>query len=343
MAAELDLKQFLSSMQATKFQLDYAKKLGYEFAKSGIKRIFFVACGAPNREMSVMTYWLEKYSKQIEVRRYFPAEFVAQNPSALDEKTLIIFGSHSGTTPEMVQAAQFVKKSPSLCVGITQTDDSLMAQELDTIIAYGKSPDEGYQHGYYSMFMILLALVGSIMNEIEAWELYDSVMNSLDALPDVLADVMRISEKRAVEEARLYKDDRIFYLVGSGPMFCTAYVFGVCILMEMLWIHTYPGEAAEWFHGPFEIVDQDTPIFLLLGEDDSRPLMERVVRFCSKYTERLIIYDSKDYEMRGIAPEARPIFAPIIIQSGLDRLAEHLSVWHNHPLTYRRYMWKTAY
>ena len=126
-------------------------------------------------------------------------------------------------------------------------------------------------------------------------------------------------------------------------MFCTAYVFGVCVLMEMQWMHTYPAEAAEWFHGPFEIVDQNTPILLLLGEDDSRPIAERALRFCKKYTERLLIYDSKDYDMKGISQNVRAIFAPFVLQAALDRLAEHLAVWHNHPLITRRYMWKTEY
>src|SRR4030095_6047527 len=107
------------------------------------------------------------------------------------------------------------------------------------------------------------------------------------------------NDRRAAEEARLYKDDRILYHVASGPMFTTAYVFGVCILMEMQWMHSMPLEAAEFFHGPFEIVDQTTPLVLLLGEDPSRPLMERVDRFCKKYTERLVTYDSRDFAMPG--------------------------------------------
>jgi fructoselysine 6-phosphate deglycase len=158
-----------------------------------------------------------------------------------------------------------------------------------------------------------------------------------------MADTQVSNDKRAAEEARLYKDDRILYEVASGPMFNTAYVFGVCILMEMQWMHSYPIEAAEFFHGPFEIVDQNTPMVLMLGEDPSRPLMERVVRFCKKYTERLVIYDSKDFEMKGIDPAIRAIVAPYILEAALVRIAQRLAVWHNQPLSTRRYMWKTEY
>ena len=103
------------------------------------------------------------------------------------------------------------------------------------------------------------------------------------------------------------------------------------------------GEAAEFFHGPFEVLDQNTPVFLFKGEDASRPIVERVERFCKKYTERLVVYDSKDYEMKGIDPEVRAIVAPMILSSAVDRFPQHLSVWHNHPLSTRRYMWKFEY
>ena len=177
----------------------------------------------------------------------------------------------------------------------------------------------------------------------DKWPLFDKLMKSLEALPEAMADTQLSVEKRAAEDARLLKDDRILYHVASGPMFNTAYVIGVCVLMEMQWMHSVPLEAAEFFHGPFEIVDQNTPLVLMLGEDPSRPLMDRVVRFCKKYTERLFIYDSKDFEMKGIDPAIRPIMAPYIIEAALYRIAVRLAVWHNQPLSTRRYMWKTDY
>jgi len=140
-----------------------------------------------------------------------------------------------------------------------------------------------------------------------------------------------------------YAGDDSIYHVASGPGFTTAYVFGVCILMEMLWLHSYPIEAAEFFHGPFEIVDKQTPLILITGEDPSRPLMERVTTFCDTYAGRMMNYDSRAFTMKGIDPEIRPIVAPYILQAALKRFSAHLSVLRNQPLTTRRYMWKVAY
>lgn len=338
MATDFDRGAFIGSLEEAVNQKGRAINLGTELARGDIKRVFFVACGAPNRQMATVKYWAERVAKHLEFRLYFPAEFINQDPATLDSQTLVILGSHSGTTPEVVQAAQFLQGKGTITVGITQKEDSPLAQAVDHALLYGES-----KSGYYASYILCQAFVGAILKERENWTLQDQLSSSLDALPAVLTDTIEASEARATEAARIYKDDRNIYLVGSGPCFSTAYVFGVCVLMEMQWIHGYPIEAAEFFHGPFEIVDQTTPLILLLGEDPSRPEAERVVRFCKKYTERLLIYDSTDYEMRGIAKDVRPIVAPFVLEAALSRIAEHLAVWHNHPLSTRRYMWKTEY
>lgn len=339
MATDFDQERFLASLAPALAELDEAAQLGASLAQQGFDRLWFVGCGAPNRNMMMIEYWAQQSVTKTEVRRYFPAEFVHQNPVAIDDKTLIILSSHSGTTKEVVAAAEFLQEKPCTTVGVTQKTDSPLAQKVQNVLAYGESTS-----GYYAGFMLKMAFVSAFLNVQEpAWQYHEKMMESLRCLPGALAAATIQNEERATTDARIYHEDRVMYLVGAGPMFTTAYVSGVCILMEMQWMHVQPLVAAEFFHGPFEVVDETTPLIVLVGEDPSRPEAERVVRFCKRYTERTMIYDSKDFEMPGIAPEIRPIFAPYILEAALSRFHEHLSVWHNHPLTTRRYMWKTEY
>ena len=339
MAVDFDRDGFIGSLAQASSSLEAAAALGGELGKKGFTRLYFVGCGAPNRSMSIQEYWAQRIATTLEVRRYFPAEFVHQNPAAIDDKTLVILGSHSGTTPETVEAAHFLSDKPCTTVGVTQKGDSPLAVSVTHSLLYGET-----QAGYYGAFMLTQAFVSAFLKEIEpGWTLHEQIMSSLGVLPNVLADTAIANDARATEEARIYHEDRIMYVLASGPMFSTAYVLGVCVLMEMQWMHVHPVVAAEFFHGPFEVVDETTPMLLLLGEDPSRPEAERVVRFCKKYTERLMIYDSKDLEMKGIDPAVRPVLAPMVLESAVSRIPAHLAVWHNHPLTTRRYMWKTEY
>lgn len=338
MAVDIDRAAFMKSLDLAVTEKDKAAKLGADLARQGIRRIYLIGCGAPNREMGAIKYFLDRDAKELDTYLYFPAEFLANTPPRLDEKTLVVLASHSGTTPEIIAVSEFLKDKPVKTVGITQKSESPLAQNVQHPLLYGES-----DHGYHAKFMIVLALLSAVMKEVEGWKLHDAVMRGLDSFPSALVDTQEANEKRAAEEARIYKDDDYMMLLGAGPCFATAYVFGVCVLMEMQWMHTYACESAEFFHGPFEVVTEKTPMIIFLGEDNSRPLTERVVRFAKKFTERLLIYDSKDYEMKGIAPEVRAIFAPFILEAAVDRLGQRLAVWHNHPLTTRRYMWKFPY
>jgi fructoselysine 6-phosphate deglycase len=338
MATDINRKEYLEHLAKAVVEKDKAAKLGEDLARAGIKNIFLIGCGAPNREMGAIKYFLDRDAKTLETYLYFPAEFIDQVPAKLGPDSLVVMATHSGTTPEMIQAAEFVKQFNCKTVGVTQFEDSPFARNVQHVLTYGKS-----DHGYPAKFIILLALLAGVMKGVENWKLADKVVKSLNALPSVLVDAEEASEARSIEEARLYKDDDFIMIMGSGPNYSTAYTFGVCVLMEMQWMHTNVGEAAEFFHGPFEVIDQNTPVFLFKGEDGSLPIVERVERFCKKYTERLVIYDSKDYEMKGIDPEVRGIVAPIVLSAAVNRFSQHLAVWHNHPLSTRRYMWKFEY
>lgn len=338
MATEFVRDKFLQGMARVIRERENTVLLGSKLGGRGFKRLFFVACGAPNMVMFIIEYWVKRHTRGLDVRRYFPAEFIHQDPAALDGETLVVIGSHSGTTRETVDAARFLRDKPCTTVCITQRPDSPLARLVQHPIVYGDC-----EHGYYPFFFLILALVSAFMKGSEGWVLHEEVIASLDALPDAIADAIESVEERAREDALFLKDDRVLYVVGAGPMYSTAHVFGVCVLAESQWMHVAPVVAAEFFHGAFEAVDRSVPVVVLVGEDPSRPEAERVLNFCKRFTERLIVYDSRDFEMRGVHPKVRAIVAPHVVEAALYRLAEHLAALHGQPLSTRRYMGKVEY
>lgn len=337
MASEVNRLLITSGLAHTVATLPQALALGRKLSP-GIDRVYFVAHGSAHRAMQGMQYWIEHYSPSLEVRRFFPSELMAQDPPRLDERTLVFLASKSGTTPETVAAAEYLKGKRCQTISFTLDGESPLASLAQHGFLAGNTSES-----FVALFMLMQCVIGGILAERDGWPHAEELLTSLSALPGVIADAAASNDARALTDATTYQHDRNLYHVASGPGFTPAYVFGVCILMEMLWLHSYPIEAAEFFHGPFEIVDENTPLILIMGEDPSRPLMERVKRFCEKYTKRLMIYDSRDYPMVGIAPSIRPIVAPYVLQASLKRLSEHLSDLHEQPLSTRRYMWKTEY
>ncbi|ESQ85060.1 hypothetical protein AEAC466_04960 [Asticcacaulis sp. AC466] len=337
MTIPFDAARFAQSLNGAVAELDRAAAYGLAVATE-IDRIYFVAPGAPNRIMQGLRYWIESLSANIEVRCYYPAEFMAMNPPRLDERTLVIMASKSGKTMESVAAAKFLQDRPCRKLVITQAADRPIAQYIDTQFLLGETHEP-----FYGVFMILQALIGGILAGKDAWPHLPALLRSLKALPTVLADTVAQQDARAAKEAEAYKDDRLLYLLGAGPVFTMTYYVGVCILQESQWMHCIPVEAAELFHGPFEAIDETVPVVLMLGEDVSRPIIERALAFCQRYTPRTIVYDSRDLAMPGIDPVIRPMVAPYVVGIAVERIAAHLAELHQQPLSTTRYMGKVPY
>jgi fructoselysine 6-phosphate deglycase len=338
MAADIDRQAYLKSLERALIAKDEAAQLGLDLAKADIRRLYLVGCGSPYQNMASLKYWLERDAKKLEIGLYYPAEFINATPLRLDENTLVVLASFSGGTPETVAVAEFLKTKPVMTVGITQKPDSLLAKSVQHALTFGET-----SHGFHATFMVLVGLLSAIMQAVECWPYTAAILSSLDHYPCVLVDSQEANEVKATEYARIYKDDNYMMLLGAGPCFINPYVYGVCVLMESQWMRVYPCNSAEFFHGPFEAIDENTPLIIFLGEDPSRPETERVVRFARKITERLMIYDSREYGMDGIDLSVRAIFAPYIMEAVVERVASHLAIWHKQPLETRRYMWKSAY
>lgn len=308
-------------------------------AQEGIDRIFFIGCGAPNRVMDSVKYWVDQHARGVETHLYYPSEFVAQAPARVDAKSLAILISESGKTPEVIEAARFIQENyPCKTVSITAQTDSPLTQMTDINFAHGKS-----RVGFEAKFILLLAMVSAWMEARGEWGLHQALLAGLRALPAAMAAAELQEEEKNLAYARRFQQEDFYLITAAGPVYPVAYSLGVCIMMEALWVKIFEGSAAEFFHGPFEVVDAQVPVILMLGEDPSRPIAGRVLRFCKEHTQKLLIYDAQDYAMPDIPQEVRPILAPYILGAASVGFAQHLAVLRGQPLSTRRYMGKVDY
>jgi fructoselysine 6-phosphate deglycase len=193
-----------------------------------------------------------------------------------------------------------------------------------------------------SLFMLMMAMVGGVMKGRDGWALGDKLLSSLAALPAVVGSVAQSSDARGLALAGNIIRTTRSITSPRAPASCRPIISASASSWKCSGCTAIPSRPPN-FSGPFEILDDNTPFILIVGEDPSRPLMERVMAFCEKHGRRIMTFDSRDFDMPGIDPEIRPILAPHIIQTALKRFSEHLSDLRGQPLSTRRYMWKMAY
>lgn len=86
-----------------------------------------------------------------------------------------------------------------------------------------------------------------------------------------------------------------------------------------------------------EIVVDDTPITLFMGEDEQRPLAERVARFLPRVNANYTIIDTKEQELKGISPKYRGTISHLVMHGVNNRVDAYMELFLRHPLSIRRY------
>ncbi|MFD0698952.1 SIS domain-containing protein [Paenibacillus sp. GCM10027628] len=306
-------------------------------AKRGYSNIFLIGAGGTIAMMYPYEYIL-KSNSTIDVHAAIAAEFMVMNNRHFSKDSVCIFTSVSGTTQETVAAAQFCKERGATTIALVAEPNTPLTQIVDHCITTGSE-----KHSFDTFFMLLYMVVFRFMYNNNEFPQYEQFVKEVSLLPRAILQAVKSFDKKAEEFAIKHKDTGYHMMVGSGNLWGNTYSYAMCILEEMQWIHAKSIHAAEFFHGTLELVLEDTSVILLKGEDETRPLVDRVERFAEKITKQLTVIDTKDFEMEGISETFRKHFAVSLNWSLLSRISVYLERERNHPLTLRRYYRQMEY
>ncbi|KSU80342.1 fructoselysine 6-phosphate deglycase [Fictibacillus enclensis] len=311
-----------------------------EVKKKTIENVFFVACGGSSALMYPSKYVIDREAKKIDAHLYSSNEFIHRNHNKLGENSLVILCSHSGNTPETVESAKFARSKGALAVSLTNVEGSPLAQASDVVLKYEWGEEA---NAFTTNYSVLYQLVFGVLKTIENNDKFALIEESLENLQQVHEKAAELYKGNAEDFGQMYKNENIIYTMASGANYGVAYSFAICILMEMQWIHSHAIHAGEYFHGPFEIIDQETSFIILLGLDETRHLEERALEFSKRYGKKLIVLDAADFDFTGVREEVKGYIAPLVLNYVLRTYADRLAEERNHPLSTRRYMWKVEY
>lgn len=267
------------------------------------------------------------------------AEILISGDPHLGPGSIVIIPSLSGTTRESVELAQLVRKKGATVIALTGHADTPLGEASDHVLVNFAEDDTSCESFYIQSLTIALAVLESDGTLIDA----DKLFSQFDALPSKLLEAKRTFEPRAEAIARDWASRNYHIFTGAGLSWPQAHYYGMCILEEMQWIRTRPVHASDFFHGTLELVENGTSVVIFKGEDQWRPLTDRVEAFARQYTDTLTVLDARDFELPGIGPDLRPLISQVLHSAILERLSAHLEHLRNHSLTTRRYYRRVAY
>jgi fructoselysine 6-phosphate deglycase len=296
-----------------------------------LNRIFLVGAGGSLLGLVPAQYILDKYAAT-PVVSINSDEFYFRAPASVGGDTLVVLLSGKGMTKETVRAAKWAQARGAPIVAVTLNSAGTLARTVGTTFVATS--------GHGSQIVLQLVALALLQREgVDSRAMHMSLLR----LPAALLAALEGYEPNLQQIAQAMKDAIVTHVIASGPLFGAASTFTMCYLQEMQWMHAATINADEFFQGPFEIVDKDSNIIVFLGEDDTRPMCERVCRFLNRYNGQTFYVDGRDFDLPGIDASQRGYVLPLVFHGLAARLAAHYSAVRGYALEGRRYMWKVDY
>ncbi len=324
-------EQFIAKEKLALGIVPQVEKVVDAVCEKGYSNIFYVGIGG------TVTYaWqMESIVKSTSTLKLYvenAADFLAMGNKNFTKDTIMVIESASGDTKEVVAAVEYAHEQGVKVMGFIEKPDTPLAKMVDYLI----TNDGGGYYFWYAVTMRFLHNDGQFAQ-------YDKFMKELQHMPEILADVQEKNDAKAEAYAAKYKDEFLQYLISAGNLWGATYSYAMCIMEEMQWMRTKSVTAADFFHGTLEVIERDDVVILFKGEDDSRKLIERAENFLHTICENVIVFDTADFELKGISPEYRGLVSPFIMNAVLRRVSVHLEDKRKHPLEIRRYYRRLNY
>ena len=310
-----------------------------KICEEGYSNLFFIGCGGTYAHSLPMKYWIDGSSSKVQAVSAIAAEFMAAPPKSFTKDSVCIFSSRSGNTKEIVAAAKFCREAGARTMVYVSNDNTPVCEFADYKV-FSFAEDDCLCEAIYTY---MITLIARFLKNAGEFPKYDVFMAEYAQIVPYLLKAKEQYEERCAAMAAEVKDQNYHMVVGSGMLWGEAYDYAMCILEEMQWIKTKSIHAAEYFHGTIELTEKDTSMILFYGEDATRPLMDRVLRFAEKVSEVIHIFDTKEVELPFSEQEFRTIVSPMIMYAITERLSCHLEKERDHKLTIRRYYRQMEY
>jgi fructoselysine-6-phosphate deglycase len=263
-----------------------------EISKKGYSNLFFIGCGGTYSHSWPMKYMLDTESS-IESHTVIAAEFLLMNHKRFSKDSVCIFSTRSGNTKEIVQAAKFCKEAGATVVMYVSNIGTPACDYADYLFDSFAEDDNLAE----AIYLVNIPFIARLMYNKGEFDKYDTFASQLSKVTPYLVKAKEKYEDRCRIMAEKHKDTNYHMVVGSGYLWGEAYDYAMCILEEMQWIKTKSIHAAEFFHGTLELIEEGMSVILFYGDDNTRPLVDRVYNFASKYTKEINIFDTKEIEL----------------------------------------------
>ncbi|MCZ2859441.1 glutamine--fructose-6-phosphate transaminase (isomerizing) [Blastococcus sp. VKM Ac-2987] len=297
-----------------------------------IDKIFVVSCGTSYHAGLIAKYAIEHWTR-IPVEVEVASEFRYRDP-VLDRSTLVVVISQSGETMDTLMALRHAKDQKARVLAICNANGSTIPRESDAVLYTHAGPEIAVASTKAFLAQIVACyLVGLFLAQVRGVKYEDEVaaiVDDLRRLPEAVTEVLTgMEEVRAL--GRSLADAGTILFLGRHVGFPVA-LEGALKLKELAYIHAEGFAAGELKHGPIAVIDQGTPVIVIVPSPRSRnsvhgKVVSNIQEVRARGARTIVIAEEGDDDVVPYAdhlirvPRTPTLMAPVVTTVPLQVLA----------------------
>ena len=302
---------------------------------SSADKVYLIGCGSSISTCYSVRDAIRMSSTNIDIEVYAGYEFYYNKKLVDGENSIAIFTSQSGETADTLASLRKANEFNVHTVAISNEPESSMIKEAKTPIITRCETETAILGT--KTYITQLACLYRILFKASDYENKTELLAQLSEMPKMLEKLLLLTEDESKELAEQYKDEDIFYCLGSGPNFGLAYKLAMTMLMEGAVKHACPEYSAEFRHGLIERAEKDVPIIILKSEFPSDEITDKAIEFSKNLELKSIIYELKDYA------DVDKLLSPFILVIPLEWFVYYLAHFNGEDPGATRHIGKVRY
>ncbi|SFO96989.1 glucosamine--fructose-6-phosphate aminotransferase (isomerizing) [Geodermatophilus dictyosporus] len=318
-----------------------------------IDKVFVVSCGTSYHAGLIAKYAIEHWTR-IPVEVEVASEFRYRDP-VLDRSTLVVVISQSGETMDTLMALRHAKDQKARVLAICNVNGSTIPRESDAVLYTHAGPEIAVASTKSFLAQIVACyLVGLILAQVRGIKYADEVaviVRELQKLPEAVSQVLGQMEP-VRELGRSMADAGTILFLGRHVGFPVA-LEGALKLKELAYIHAEGFAAGELKHGPIAVIDEGTPVVVIVPSPRGRSLLHgKVVSNIQEVRARgartIVIAEEGDEDVVPYAdhlirvPRTPTLLAPVVTTVPLQVLACEIAATRGYDVDQPRNLAKSV-
>ncbi|UQS82479.1 SIS domain-containing protein [Bombilactobacillus folatiphilus] len=320
---------FSKNYQASVNELDHVTEIVDSLKGRQYQKIFFVGCGGTfTKFVNLKALMFAKLKVPFMI--VTPAELLETYQSQVTARTLVVVGTKTGETSEILHLVEVLKqKIPNCSLIAFIGDDHSTLEQSQLIDARIHSIDT--DANLLAVGWFLLNLAGS-----DAAQLVRQKQQIIGAKAPIIAGIKQLLPY-SLKQVNQTDLSAMQMWVGSGNLWGEVCCFTNYMLEEIQRIKAQAINAGEFFHGPFEIVDQNQNVNVVINSGANRQEDLRVLNFVKNLVAEPLVIDLQNFALQDLDPDIRAFVEPYALNHYFDTLYNMYSVKTGRTAQTRRY------